>query len=86
MSPKEFQKLLEYIKNNNSWGINMYATIHERNRKTVKYVDSSFDTRDGTIWRVTFRSVTGEKDKSFRIESPEDIEKIYSWLNEPLHK
>lgn len=86
MSPKEYQKLLEYVKNNNSWGINMYATMRERNRKAIKYVDCGFDTRDGTIWRITFRSVAGEKDKLFIIESPEDVRKIYSWLDEPLHK
>lgn len=86
MSPKEFQKLLEYIKNNNSWGINMYATIHERGRKAVKYVDCCFDTRDGMIWSVTFRSVSGGADKTFRIENSDDIRKMYSWLDEPLHK
>ena len=86
MSPKEYQELLEYVRKNNSWGINMYATIRERNRKAVKYVDCCFDTRDGTIWNIIFRSVTGEKDKSFRIETPEDIKKIYSWLDTPLHE
>ena len=86
MSPKEFQKLLEYVKNNNSWGINMYATIHERNRKAVKYVDCCFDTRDGMIWSVTFRSVSGGANKTFRIENSDDIREMYSWLDEPLHK
>lgn len=86
MTPKEFQQLLEFVKENNSWGVNMYVINHEHNRKAVKYVDCCFDSRDGSIWSVSFRSVTDEKDKSFRIESDKDIQKIYNWLNEPLRK
>ena len=87
MTPEEFKSLLEYISQNNSWGEKMYEIIHERNRKAIKYVDCSFDSRDGAVWSVTSRyvtSLTGEHDKSFRVETAEDIKRLYRWLDEPL--
>lgn len=86
MTPKQFQELLEYVEANNSWGLDMYHINWERNRKAVKYVDCCFDSRDGRIWRVEFRSVTGEEDTAFRVENDGDIQKVYAWLDEPLRK
>lgn len=43
----------------------------------------SFDSRDGSVWKLEFISITGEPDKSFRIESKKDIKEVYDWLNEP---
>lgn len=79
-------ELLNFIKVNNSWGADMYYINHERNRKSIKYVDFCFDSRDGSIWHIKCRSITGEPDKDFRIENQSDLDKFYEWLNEPLHK
>ena len=86
MTVQKYYELLEYINENNSWGAKMYEVVCERNRKAIKYVDSSFDSRTGTIWRVSFRSVTGEKDVDFRVDSPEGLTKMYEWLEAPMCK
>lgn len=89
MTPEQFSELLRFIQENNAWGNNMFAVIEECKRKAIKYVDAIFDSRDGKVWLVKFRSVVGMKDNDkieFRVESQKDIEKIYNWLNEPLKK
>lgn len=86
MTPEQFSELLAYIKENNCWGIHMYEINIERNRKAVKYVDACFDSRDGKIWKISFRSITGSKDIDFCINNEDDIKKIYEWLNEPMNK
>ena len=86
MSPKQLSELLEYIKANNSWGIDMYDINIIRNRRAVKYVDACFDSRDGSVWRITFRSVTGCEDKTFRVENQDALREVYKWLDEPLSK
>lgn len=82
MTPQEFMKLLEYIKENNSWGDKMYEVCHIKKRRAIKYVDSVFDSRDGIVWMINFRDSSDGKDKIFRIESQKDIQPIYDWLNE----
>lgn len=82
MSPNEFSELLSYIKENNSWGERFYETVVVRGRRAVKYVDAVFDSRDGRIFSITFRQ--GGGNKSFSIESKNDIDAVYSWLNEPI--
>lgn len=83
MTPKQLNELLEYIRENNSWGDKMFDINCVRHRKAIKYVNCSFDSRDGLVWKLEFTSVTGEPDKSFRIEKQEDILAVYDWLNEP---
>ena len=85
MTPQQFAELLEYIKDNNSWGKNMYEINIERKRRAIKYVDAIFDSRDGTIWSVTFRSQTHGKDKTFRVENENDIKKLYEYLDENVN-
>ena len=46
----------------------------------IKYVDSSFDTRDGHIWSIKLRGIS-TNDKSFRVETDEEVAKVYEWLN-----
>lgn len=58
MTPKELAEILEEINNDYGWGCNMY-THSEEGKKSIKYVDTCFDTRDGKIWRVCFRDVIG---------------------------
>lgn len=81
MTPQDFTALLNCIRENNSWGVNMYDVNVIRKRRAIKYVDASFDSRDGRIWQITFRSCVPDGDRSFRIESQHDIDSIYSWLN-----
>lgn len=85
MTVQKYCELLEYIKENNSWGANMYD-FYQGNRKAIKYVDASFDSRTGTIWRINFRSVTGETDKAFRVDGPKELAEMYEWLEEPIRK
>lgn len=83
MTPFEYARLLQYIFQNNGWA-NAYD-IYERNRYAIKYVDACFDSRDGKVWLIKFRSIVGHNDEvSFRIESEEDIAKIYRFLDEPM--
>jgi hypothetical protein len=84
MTPKQLAELLEYIKTNNCWGIDMYEINYERNRRAIKYVDASFDSRDGLVWRLEFRSVTGVGEMTFRVENENDLKKVYEWLDEPF--
>lgn len=84
MTPKQLRELLEYIKANNSWGVNMYDINMTRNRRAIKYVDACFDSRDGSVWSITFRSVTGCEDKTFRVENQNALNDVYKWLDEPL--
>ena len=83
MTPAQLRRLLVYIKANNSWGDEMFDINCIRHRKAIKYVNCSFDSRDGSVWKLEFMSITGEPDKSFRIESQKDIKAVYDWLNEP---
>ena len=84
MTPKQFAELLDYIKENNSWGDKMYEVCCVRNRRAVKYVDAVFDSRDGAVWHLKFRSPTHGKDKEFRIENESDIKKVYEYLDEKV--
>lgn len=54
MTPKEYVELLDYINDKHSWK-NMWENTAENNRKIVKYVECSCDTRDGEIWITTIR-------------------------------
>lgn len=85
MTPFEYARLLQYISKNNGWN-NAYD-VRERNRYAIKYVDACFDSRDGNVWHIKFRQILGHnEDVSFRIESEEDIAKIYTFLDEPVRK
>ena len=82
MTIVEYAKLLEYIQQNNYWGINMYKCI-SRKRKCVKYVGSTFDSRDGKVYSVRFNLGCGEW-TDFRVETDEDLQKVYTWLDEEV--
>lgn len=77
MTPEQYCELLQYIMRNNSWA-NM-LDVTERNRRFYKYVTCSFDTRDGTIWRVAFSEGKGEI--AFRAETLEEIRAVYDFLD-----
>lgn len=84
MNAEQYAELLEYIRVNNCWGDDVYEINIERNRRAIKYVDAHFDSRDGRIFQIKFRQITGHDDVGFRIESPEDIKRIYKFLDEPM--
>lgn len=84
MTPLEFATLLDYIRFNNGWGENMYENQILRNRRCFKYVTSSFDTRDGHVWRIELLESGGSSPYIFRIEDKSDITKIYEFLNEEV--
>lgn len=86
MTIAQLCELLNFIKVNNSWGADMYYINHERNRKSIKYIDFCFDSRDGSIWHIKCRSITGEEDRDFRIENKKDLDNFYEWLNQPLRQ
>ena len=60
----------------------MYEVCCKRNRRAIKYVDAVFDSRDGMVWHLKFRSPTHGKDRDIRIESEKDIKKVYEYLDE----
>ena len=77
MTPEQYCELLQYIMKNNSWA-NM-LDVTERNRMFYKYVTCSFDTRDGTIWRIAFFDGNGVV--AFRVETLEEIRAVYDFLD-----
>ena len=85
MTPLEFATLLDYVRFNNGWGENMYENQVLRHRRFFKYVTSSFDTRDGHVWRIELLEYGGSSPRIFRIEDKSDITKIYEFLNEEVY-
>ena len=85
MTPLEFATLLDYIRFNNGWGENMYENQVLKHRRCFKYVTSSFDTRDGHVWRIELLEYGGSSSRIFRIEDKSDITKIYEFLNEEVY-
>lgn len=86
MTIKQYAELLEYIFKNNGWNVEtFYENSADKHRRCFKYVDTAFDSRDGKIFKITFRNGTTEG-KTFRIETEADVEKIYAWLNTTLVK
>lgn len=84
MTPQEFASLLGYIRENNSWGAKMYEVNVERKRRAIKYVDASYDSRDGHIWQITFRQCVPGGEKNFRVDSSSSVADIYAWLDETV--
>ena len=80
MTIKQYTELLEYIFKNNGWNINAISDNLDCRKPMIKYVDSSFDTRDGHIWSIKLRGISAN-DKSFRVETDEEVAKVYEWLN-----
>ena len=83
MTIKQYAELLEYIFKNNGWNINAISDNLDCRKPMIKYVDSSFDTRDGHIWSIKLRGISA-KDKSFRVKTNEEVAKVYEWLNKEV--
>lgn len=80
MNSQDLKDLLDYVMEHNSW---KKCSAFMENRKMPKYLDFrlwfTLDTRDGIIFYLKVRH--SGKDKSFRIETKEDLNKFYKWLD-----
>ncbi len=88
MTPDKLIELLNYIMQNNSWQ-NLYVNACEKHRPCFKYIDFSFDTRDGHIWQITFRengAFNFKEKKTFRIENENDLKEVYKFLDTVYEK
>lgn len=80
LSIQEVQELLNYIMEHNSW-LKMYDNNCIKGLQTPsdKYVDFSFDTRTGDVWRVAFRN--GGEAVEFRANEKVSLkEQVYQYL------
>lgn len=79
MNSQDLKDLIDYIMEHNSW---KNCSAFMENRKMPKYLDFklwfTLDTRDGIIFYLKTRQ--SGKDKSFRIETKEDLKKLCKWL------
>lgn len=79
MDSQYLKDLIDYVMEHNSW--KQYSAME--NRKMPKYLDFklwfTLDTRDGIIFYLKTRQ--SGKDKSFRIETKDDLDKFYKWLD-----
>lgn len=75
----EIVALLRYAYKNNGWAY-MYDN-YKLGRKIFKYITIKFDTRDCSVWLIDFHDDTGKNNKRFSIESKDDIQEIYKWLD-----
>lgn len=79
MNSQDLKDLIDYIMEHNSW---KNCSAFMENRKMPKYLDFKLwftvDTRDGIIFYLKTRQ--SGKDRSFRIETKEDLKILYKWL------
>lgn len=81
MTPEQFAQFLNYMKENNSWGMNMYELVHERKRRVYKYVDAVWDSRDNTVFSITLREGGGTEGRSFRVDTLQGIKALYDFID-----
>lgn len=62
----------------------MYDINVERNRYAIKYVDAVFDSRDGTVFSIKLRQITGHDDVLFRVDNEKGVAEVYSFLDKPM--
>lgn len=73
MNIEEFSELMKFVEEECSWK----ETLHCRTGKKtplIKYVRSSFDTRDNKFWCITFNTMDG--DKQFLSRDPENLKSL----------
>lgn len=78
MTVQEYAKFLNFIRENNS----LNATFDRTCRKPIKYVESSFDTRDGKVWSINIRLYGDKAGTKFILQTESDIKSMYDWVNE----
>lgn len=79
MDIENFIKLLRKIERKYGWKNHMMNYMDDKNVKLFKYVLFNLDTRDMTVWSITFR--IGGVDTNFNLETKSDIKEMYAWLN-----
>ena len=67
----EFKKLGNFINENFRW---------VNGRKFIKYVNFDFDCRDGTVWKVIFRTYGGEQIVFIKKYGEDFAKTIYKYL------
>lgn len=55
MKPEQFSEVLKFIDKNAKFAMFRGEGDFPNGPKNIKYIDSTFDTRFGDIWSVTFR-------------------------------
>lgn len=88
MNFEQLIELLKFICKNNGWGTDsFYPNACERHRECFKYVDFTIDTRDEKIFWIVFRDGSGPThEKKFRVESEEELKKLYEFLDKSTKK
>lgn len=84
VTPILLAELLDFVKKNNAWGTGMYEVNRVRNRRAVKYVDATFDSRTGCVYKIDLRGITGHEEISFRVDTGAGLKDVIDFLNEPL--
>ena len=67
----EFKKLSNFINENFQW---------RTGRKYIKYVNFDFDCRDGTVWKIVFRTYGGEQIVFIKKYGEDFAKTIYKYL------
>ena len=67
----EFKKLCNFI-NEHFNGLN--------GKKCIKYVNFDFDCRDGTVWKIIFRTYGGEQIVFIKKHGEDFAKTIYKYL------
>ncbi|MFW6281664.1 MAG: hypothetical protein ACOC1O_02565 [bacterium] len=79
MTFKSFILLFKLIMDKHGW--NKLYENHSADRKTVKYIDLSIDTRTGEVFSVKFRSQNSPKFNEGNALNPRNMKKdILDWL------
>lgn len=78
MTVQEYVKFLNFISENNSLNTSFSRTY----RKPIKYIESSFDTRDGKVWSINIRLYGDKTGTTFVLQTESDIKSMYDWVNE----
>ena len=85
MTPEQFAKFLKFVRENNSWGENMYSTC-KRNRIPYKYIEATWDSRDNTVFAIKLRPTSSDEGKVFRVDTSVGIEELYRYLDKPARE
>lgn len=57
-----------------------------RNRIPYKYIEATWDARDNTIFSIKLRSNGGTEGIVFRVDSVDNIKKLYRYLDKLLRE
>lgn len=81
MTATEYARLLEYVYHFNGWNSMVETLPITGDRRRFKYVNASFDTRDGHIWKIELYLGGNTPHETFIIKDKSDIDAIYAYLD-----